>query len=336
MITSGHRDTAEPTIILTRLTFHSRLLSTPCRMSAPIGFTGVNLGYTEGATLAGIFFSLVLYGVSLLQTFIYYVRYPNDKAYLKLLVAVVFLLDTLHKFLVCAAIWNYMIEYYGNFANLYVSHAPLTISVAVTTTASFVAQSYFVWRIWFLSTNRYFKFIFSAVMMPVVIAQPVLGIYCTTVTMISPTVMVISSRIQTVATAYTGSAAAVDIVIALAMCTLLATGRTGCNKHTDRMLLRLIVVSVNTGLWTAVFGLLTVVLLVTLPKDLVYLGVFLPLCTLYCNTVLANLNVREYVRGGNGPEVYHLNDAGSSERYRTGGTAAVVNYTLPVCRYPSL
>ncbi|KIJ06274.1 hypothetical protein PAXINDRAFT_20528 [Paxillus involutus ATCC 200175] len=83
------------------------------------------------------------------------------------------------------------------------------------------------------------------------------------------------------------------------MCTLLAMGRTGFNEKTDRMLLRLILVSINTGLWTAVLALLSIILLVSLPAtELVYAGVYYPLCTLYSNTFLANLNIRSYIGGG--------------------------------------
>ena len=91
------------------------------------------------------------------------------------------------------------------------------------------------------------------------------------------------------------------------------------------MLLRLIFISVNTGLSSALLALLCLVLvrldmlltqhfpdshrtlwqLVMYPTDIFFAAVYLPLCTVYCNTLLANLNVRSFVRGGS--EMQQLN-----------------------------
>jgi hypothetical protein len=41
------------------------------------------------------------------------------------------------------------------------------------------------------------------------------------------------------------------------------------------------------------------------PTDLIYAAPYLPLCTVYCNTLLATLNVRSFVRGDS--ETWQLN-----------------------------
>ncbi|KIJ58332.1 hypothetical protein HYDPIDRAFT_119660 [Hydnomerulius pinastri MD-312] len=112
-----------------------------------------------------------------------------------------------------------------------------------------------------------------------------------------------------------GTAAAVDITTTIAMCTLLAMGRTRLNANTDRMLLRLVIISINTGLWTALFALFTVILHVVYPGNLMYTGVYFPLCTLYCNTLVANFNVRSYARGHD--QVYCLPIIPTSDSYRS-------------------
>ena len=82
------------------------------------------------------------------------------------------------------------------------------------------------------------------------------------------------------------------------------------------MLLRLIFISVNTGLSSALFALLSVIMvrldvhrmlsrlsspsfwqLVLFPTDLIFTALYYPLCTVYCNTMLASLNARSFVRG---------------------------------------
>ncbi|KAG6381783.1 hypothetical protein JVT61DRAFT_389 [Boletus reticuloceps] len=62
------------------------------------------------------------------------------------------------------------------------------------------------------------------------------------------------------------------------------------------ILQRLIVFTINTGIWTACFALLSVILLRIYPRNLRYAMFAIPLCSIYCNTVLANLNVRVYCR----------------------------------------
>ncbi|KIK83376.1 hypothetical protein PAXRUDRAFT_35482 [Paxillus rubicundulus Ve08.2h10] len=279
--------------------------------SVPI--VSLDLSLSWGSLLAGTFASLILYGVSILQTFIYYVHYPQDRTSLKLLVVAVLLLDTLHIFLACAGLWSYLVQYYGDFANLVAIRVPLMLATVVTSLVSFVVQSFFVWRIWWLSSGPP-KWIVPLILMPFVTAQPdymVKGL-------ITPTIEAISGPLLTkIANASNGTAAAVDVTIAIAMCTLLAMGRTGFSGKTDRTLLRLIVISINTSLWTALFGFLSVILLITLPQDLVYSGFYFPLCTLYCNTLLASLNVRRYLRRTDIGEPHQLPSASSYPRFKS-------------------
>ncbi|KIJ07038.1 hypothetical protein PAXINDRAFT_19761 [Paxillus involutus ATCC 200175] len=207
---------------------------------ASLGPIGVNLGLSMGPGLAGSWISLVFYGVSLLQGVDHnsgrtpQIRYPMDKLYVKLLVAVILALDTAHKFLLCAGIWNTLVQNYGNYPNLLVIHPPILLASSLTSLVSVIVQSYFVHRVW----SHYASKAWNA---------PVLDIS-------SDPVLV------KLANASNGTAAAVDIAISIAMCTLLAMGRTGFNEKTDRMLLRLILVSINTGLWTAVLALLSIIL----------------------------------------------------------------------------
>ncbi|KAH0828789.1 hypothetical protein J3R83DRAFT_3233 [Lanmaoa asiatica] len=100
-------------------------------------------------------------------------------------------------------------------------------------------------------------------------------------------------------TTFLSVAAAVDVLIAISLTFLLVskwttTGFTSTAHH----LQRLAVFSVNTGIWTATFALLTVILMQLFPSNLLYAVFGIPLCSVYCNTLLANLNVREYVRSG--------------------------------------
>ncbi|KAI5992187.1 hypothetical protein EDD15DRAFT_2197205 [Pisolithus albus] len=265
-------------------------------MSTTAATVTVDLSLSWGSMLAGIFASLILYGISILQTFIYYVQYPKDRTSLKLLVVGLLLLDTLHQFLACAGMWSYLVQYYGDFTNLTTMHPH-----------------------WFLSSSNHSLYGGYGHVRTDAAVPPALT-----------NILFYSQHLLKLANASNGTAAAVDITIAAALCTLLAMGRSGFSRGTDRILIRLIVISVNSALWTALFGLLAVVFLVTLPQDMVFSGFYFPLCTLYCNTLLASLNVRRFVRGTDDGGSYQLPSMPSNSKFKpqSGSDHTTVNITM--------
>ncbi|KAJ3768467.1 hypothetical protein FB446DRAFT_774936, partial [Lentinula raphanica] len=68
-------------------------------------------------------------------------------------------------------------------------------------------------------------------------------------------------------------------------------------NQTQKLITRLIVYSVNTGLWTAILSVFCVVTIMKYPTTFIFIGLYMPIASLYCNTLLANLNVRHYLRG---------------------------------------
>ncbi|KAF8130262.1 hypothetical protein EV363DRAFT_1167870 [Boletus edulis] len=122
---------------------------------------------------------------------------------------------------------------------------------------------------------------------------------------------------QIIATLGLSVAAGIDVLIAVFMTFLLVRQGIATNfgkrarifvvwsdhefwfASTAHLLQRLIVFAVNTGTWTALFSLLTIILLHLFPSHLIYTTFVIPQCPVYCNTLLANLNARAYVgRGG--------------------------------------
>jgi len=90
--------------------------------------------------------------------------------------------------------------------------------------------------------------------------------------------------------------AGVDILIAIFLTYYLTTHRRAGFKSTVHVLQRLTVLAVNSGIWTAAFALLTAILLQVLPTTMLFNAIGMPLCGMYSNTLLANLNSRKYIR----------------------------------------
>ncbi|KAI0710866.1 hypothetical protein C8Q76DRAFT_798386 [Earliella scabrosa] len=69
------------------------------------------------------------------------------------------------------------------------------------------------------------------------------------------------------------------------------------SSSTERLMRRVTIVLINTGLWTSLCALATIIALRVAPNKPIYPGFFFSLGPLYCNTLLANLNGRGFVRG---------------------------------------
>jgi len=203
-------------------------------------------------------------------------------------------LDTVQQALICAGVWNYLVTRFGDFANLAILHKPLIVGTIFKTTVAAVVQIFLTHRIW-----KYDHKIWPivALLIPSAISQPVVNIVYIYKTLTVTTVAGLE-EVQRLTQFINGMAAAVDMIIAICMVVLLIRGQTGFNKSTDRVIGRLIVVTVNTGLWTGVVALLIVILSTAYPNDIYYAWPSYVLSPLYCNTLLANLNSRKYIRSG--------------------------------------
>ncbi|KAL7278801.1 hypothetical protein ACG7TL_007812 [Trametes sanguinea] len=77
-----------------------------------------NFGPTYGALFIGLLFSAVLFGVTMLQTFVYFQQYPSDRAWRKLAVSWLWFLDALHLALSAHFVYHYLVSNYANPAAL--------------------------------------------------------------------------------------------------------------------------------------------------------------------------------------------------------------------------
>ncbi|KIJ15402.1 hypothetical protein PAXINDRAFT_99591 [Paxillus involutus ATCC 200175] len=98
-----------------------------------------------------------------------------------------------------------------------------------------------------------------------------------------------------VLTAVQAVAAAVDITIASGLVYLLHRSHERVLKGQSRTVIqKLVILTINTGVWTALFAIFTFI--IAFKNTLIYAALYFPLCLIYCNTVLANLNARELLK----------------------------------------
>ncbi|RPD79131.1 hypothetical protein L226DRAFT_241453 [Lentinus tigrinus ALCF2SS1-7] len=109
---------------------------------------------TLGAAYIGNILAACLYGLTTLQTFIYYNRSPKDSAVLKTLVAMLWFLDTLHLALISHTVYEYTVTDFGNFIALLEPTWSVLAQVIVTGVSDGIVRGIFCYRIWMLSNQH--------------------------------------------------------------------------------------------------------------------------------------------------------------------------------------
>ncbi|KAK0457529.1 uncharacterized protein EV420DRAFT_1748671 [Desarmillaria tabescens] len=77
-----------------------------------------SLGTTIGATYVGAMLSSLLFGITVLQVFIYYRDYPNDCRLYRYSVGIIWVLDALHLSLIIHVIYHYTVDSFGDYVAL--------------------------------------------------------------------------------------------------------------------------------------------------------------------------------------------------------------------------
>ncbi|KAH9841050.1 uncharacterized protein C8Q71DRAFT_436103 [Rhodofomes roseus] len=110
---------------------------------------------TYGGSLASCQIMLVFYGISVLQTYLYFLRYEKDHPLLKLLVLALFILSTIHAAFVCHTVWHYLIFSYTDVDLLLDGEWSVYVATAVGVCACFLVQSFFARTIYTLLRGKW-------------------------------------------------------------------------------------------------------------------------------------------------------------------------------------
>ncbi|KAK0431980.1 hypothetical protein EV421DRAFT_1911383 [Armillaria borealis] len=115
----------------------------------PIADIPNKLATTLGALFVGATIAAVFYGITILQTVVYYKLNPNDPWIFRYSVALLLLLDTFHVVLGTHALYFYLIESFGNYLALLskvIWSFPLQLLINVLINSG--VQALYAVRIW--------------------------------------------------------------------------------------------------------------------------------------------------------------------------------------------
>jgi len=248
-----------------------------------------SLDTTFGASFDGFTVSLILFGVTCGQAIRYYRAYPKDNVRWKLLVGVTWLLDTLHLFLVSHSTWHYLIARIS-LEDLETANWSMISQVVPTECIAVAVDCFFIRRIWLMSDRDWRTL---PLLIPTFLAFAVSIAYV--VKCFRLPLFVDAAKSTWLLGLFSSCRAAVDLAIAIWMCYLLFTKRTGF-KRTQSVIRTLVHFTVATGCLTSFVTTCYIISFFTMQNNMIYIGIYFVHGKVYLNSMLAALNSRAYLR----------------------------------------
>ncbi|KAL1949367.1 hypothetical protein VTO73DRAFT_8248 [Trametes versicolor] len=245
---------------------------------------------TIGVTLIGLAVTASLFGVATAQAGWYYRHYPRDRRFLKMLVALVWSYDAFHLLLYTATMWNYLVMKDLNFMGLTLLPWESSAQLLCNACAIVTIQSFYSYRIWTLSQNRYL----AALLVIFVCAD--FGLAFTLFMKSLTTKNVIDFiGLTNFDIALSSVTASTDVLLSATLVTLLALSRTG-SVGANRLINKLVLYTINTGALTSFFAVVSLITVIIMPTTSVYVMFYYIGARLYSVSLLATLNARESLR----------------------------------------
>ncbi|KAG1724017.1 hypothetical protein EDB19DRAFT_323913 [Suillus lakei] len=240
------------------------------------------------AALSGTLATMLLYGVTCMQTFHYWQTYEHDGKILKSLVSFIWLLETAHTALSIHFVEYYLIVHFGDLTYLEYAVWSMGATCVIGFFIAYVVNLCFIWRISRLGQNRWIAGFFVIV----ATVRCGFGLANCVLSFIYP--LWTEFRVRVFATMVAGQvlSAVVDGVIAFTLCFYLRKRRTGM-KRTDSIINRLQLYSINTGAITSLIAALAVVAFIVLPTTTAFIAFVQVQGKLYATSLLASLNARK-------------------------------------------
>ncbi|TFY58640.1 hypothetical protein EVJ58_g6295 [Rhodofomes roseus] len=273
---------------------------------------GGNHGSPDTSAIGGVFveiiFSMIVYGFTLAQTLYYLWNYPGDSIGLKIMVIVLWALDTIRAMLVTNDEWWHLVRNHANATALEELQGKITIAHCIVSSLrcslealfTHVPISFFIHNIWKLMAQKSGQLVLTSIAVTFTVLSAAAGFvfaYESTINIsisIRLSAVIPSGSVQAIAALLT------DLYITVSLCLILqgAKSHTADGAHT--VLSRLIIYTVNRGLLVVVVQFVQFITYIPQWHDIhMIVDMFHlhePSCTVYVNALLAVLNVRQHLR----------------------------------------
>ncbi|KAJ7587513.1 hypothetical protein C8J56DRAFT_1081803 [Mycena floridula] len=270
-----------------------------------------------GVMTIGVLFSAMLFGITVLQLWMYLFgpASSTDRQYLKSLAVFVGLLDFAHLALVSHTVYHYTVVNFNNPAALGDVVWSSVIEAIPTAITTFIVQGFYAYRIWNLGNKIWgakTSYGVTGLVTLIISATFACGITWV-VKAIQCSTFVELKQISPITISINALSAGGDVYIVVAMISLLSGAKTGFKKS-NKMVNRLMAFAVETGMWvpfgrsftsecslstsfsiTTCFAIASLVAVVVSPDSLIYSFFYFCIGRLYTNCLLAALNARDWL-----------------------------------------
>ncbi|KAJ8087668.1 hypothetical protein PM082_006503 [Marasmius tenuissimus] len=250
-----------------------------------------------GPLLIACLFNYLLYGILLVQTYMYYTAFPKDVRWLQVLVYTVVLLDTSQTVMVTYDNYTTFAKGFGNMNRLNEVGLLWIDLCFVDGLVAFLVEGFYAWRIWILSRSKALVGVImltALVQLGGAIAAGIRGKEAQVLSKLKEYCFIASSF-------WLGGSAVCDIIIACSMTWVLYRTKS-TYKHTQNIVRRIILLTMETGTVTALAATFDLIFFLIWPDRDGHVILGLNLAKLYCNSLLVILNSRIKIPGARGYE----------------------------------
>jgi len=252
----------------------------------------VDIPKSFGALLLGGLFASLLTGLVFVQVVVYFKMYPGDRRQIKALVLVIWFLDTSHTAFIWSSLWSYLIDDYGFPMVVDEIHWSLAMTIVMTAILTFFVHLFFAHRIFILGRRNYW-------LAAPIVTLAFLRLFSASVTtgqmLHLGTFSRFKEKIRWIFTTGLSLSTAVDVLITASLFGLLQSSRTGA-ANLNAVIDALIKYSFETGALTCAGTAVSMICWLTMPNNLIFMGLHFVIGKLYANSILVTLNTRDTIR----------------------------------------
>jgi len=243
----------------------------------------VDIQKSFGVAFIGLLVSTTLFGLTIVQTWIYFWNYRNrDPKSLKFFIAYISVMDTLHTIFCSYVIYWYLVLNFGNPENLGSSMWAMDAQVMISIFLTASVQLYYAKRVYTVSKSM----ICLIIIVALVVVVFSFGLLFTAKGAILKRFTSLHS-LTWIVCVLMSTRALLDMLIAAVMCWSLFRMRTGFAR-TDSIITTLMAYSVNSGLLTNLLDVSMMISFIVLSKlSLIWLAIYWVMSKCYVNSLLA-------------------------------------------------
>ncbi|KAJ6615219.1 hypothetical protein B0H10DRAFT_80678 [Mycena sp. CBHHK59/15] len=244
-----------------------------------------NVQLSYGPMLIGVFFNMILYGVLVGQTLTYYQVYKKDAGWMRLFVLCLFVVETANTAFDMAMMYQPLILEYGERPNFFPT-VFVTQPICVVL-VSMPIQLFFAWRIVQLTKSIWIPIVISVFAVGSFAGGVWTGVMVQVLKQFAKKPLLHNSALL-----WFLASCVADVLITISLVLALSKKKTGF-VATDSVVDKIIRMTIQTGMMTAIFSILDVVCFMALPHYAVNFVWDLALSKLYSNCLLSTLNARQ-------------------------------------------